>query len=156
MRHSTARHARPVSAPPRRPRRIAVLGVGLAAVAAVSLAAAGPALAAKPAPSSSSSLALVDLTSTDGQAHWDDQVTFRVSTTATTFPMVSLTCTQSGAVVLSAVTGYYPSYPWPNTNVMTLASQLWTSGAASCAAQLYYFNGHKNVVLAKLDFPVVA
>src|SRR5712692_7904600 len=54
---------------------------------------------------STSSLNLVPLNSTDGSAHWGQQVTFNVSTTATTEPNVSLNCYQSGALVYGAVAG---------------------------------------------------
>ena len=40
----------------------------------------------------SSGFTLVVLNSTDGLAHWGGQVTFAVSTTATTEPHVSLQC----------------------------------------------------------------
>src|SRR5207253_172395 len=56
---------------------------------------------------------LVLLNSTDGVAHWGQQVTFNVSTTATTEPHVGLKCSQSSVVVYSAQSGYYASYPWP-------------------------------------------
>jgi len=42
---------------------------------------------------------LVLLNSTDGVAHWGQQVTFNVSTTATTEPHVGLKCSQSSVVV---------------------------------------------------------
>jgi hypothetical protein len=35
---------------------------------------------------------------------------------------------------------------------MTLSSQMWTGGAASCAARLYYFSGSSSVTLATLGF----
>src|SRR5437879_195804 len=46
--------------------------------------------------STNSSLSLVLLNSTDGVPHWGQQVTFAVSTTATTEPNVSLMCYQHG------------------------------------------------------------
>ena len=118
-----------------------------------------PALAAKGGgkpTSSSSSLTLVLLDSTDGVAHWGQRVTFDVTTTATTEPHVSLKCVQSGVTVLTSQTGYYASYPWPWTQVMTLSSGAWTAGAADCAASLYYFNGSKTVTAATLAFHVDA
>src|SRR6266446_5753874 len=48
---------------------------------------------------STSSLNLVLLNSTDGSAHWGQTVTFSISTTATTEPNVSLHCYQNGALV---------------------------------------------------------
>jgi len=100
----------------------------------------------------SGSLSLVLLNSTDGLAHWDHQVTFNVSTTATTEPHVSLKCSQNGVVVYSAQSGFYASYPWPWTQVMTLSSSAWTGGSAECVATLYYFSGANSVTLATLSF----
>ena len=97
-------------------------------------------------------LGLVLLNSTDGVAHWGQQVTFNVSTTATTEPHVGLKCSQSSVVVYSAQSGYYASYPWPWTQVMTLSSSAWTSGSAACVATLYYFSGTSSVTLATLSF----
>jgi len=100
----------------------------------------------------SSSFKLVLLDSTDGYAHWGQRVTFTVSTSATSEPNVSLTCSQNGAVVYGAVTGYYASYPWPWTQTMTLSSADWTAGAASCVAKLYYFSGTSTVNLGSMSF----
>ena len=113
-----------------------------AAIAALCLAVAPAALAAKgggggPKPSGGSgSLSLVLLNSADGLPHWGQDVTFEASTTATTRPMVSLTCTQGGTLVYSAGAGLYDGYPW--SKVLTLASSMWAGGAASCTARLYY------------------
>ena len=98
------------------------------------------------------SVDLVLLNSTDGLAHWGRQVTFSVSTTATTEPHVSLKCSQNGVVVYAAQTGYYASYPWPWTQVMTLSSSAWTGGSAGCVATLYYFSRTNSVTLATLSF----
>ena len=97
-------------------------------------------------------LSLVVLNSTDGVPHWGQQVTFKASTTATTEPHVGLRCSQNGVVVYSAQSGYYASYPWPWTQVMTLSSAAWTSGSADCVASLYYFSGSNSVTLATLSF----
>jgi hypothetical protein len=102
----------------------------------------------------SGSLALVIVTDSNGNgfSNWGDSVRFDVSTTATSEPNVSLTCSQNGAVVYGAVTGYYSSYPWPWTQVMTLSSNTWTTGAASCIAKLYYISGTSTVDLASMSF----
>ena len=86
--------------------------------------------------SGTSSLTLVLLNSTDGLPHWGQQVTFNVSTTATTEPYVTLYCYQNGKQVYSSWAGFYPSYPWPWNQVMTLSSLSWTGGAADCTATL--------------------
>ena len=105
---------------------------------------------------STSSLTLVLLSSTDGQAHYGQQITFKVSTSATTEPHVNLSCTQNGAVVYQTVTGYYAGYPWPWTQTMTLSSPAWTGGAGACTAELYYFKGSRTMSLATLTFQVLA
>ena len=95
---------------------------------------------------------LVVLNSTDGLAHWGGQVTFTVSTTATTEPHVSLRCSQNGVVVYATQTGFYAGYLWPWTQVMTLSSVAWTGGSADCVATLYYFSGADVVSLGTLGF----
>jgi hypothetical protein len=102
--------------------------------------------------SSSLSLVMVTDLNNDGGPNWGDTVTFDVSTTATTEPNVSLTCSQNGTVVYGAVTGFYASYPWPWTQDMTLSSTAWSSGAADCVAELYYFSGTSTVNLASMSF----
>ena len=99
-----------------------------------------------------SGFALVVLNSTDGLAHWGGQVTFTVSTTATTEPHVSLRCSQNGVVVYATQTGFYAGYLWPWTQVMTLSSVAWTGGSADCVATLYYFSGADVVSLGTLGF----
>lgn len=102
----------------------------------------------------SSSLTLVMVTdaNSDGHANWGDQVSFDVSTTATSQPNVHLACSQNGVVVYGATTGYYDGYPWPWTQVMTLSSTAWSQGAASCTATLRYFKGSRIIELASIDF----
>jgi len=98
------------------------------------------------------SFSLVVLNSTDGLAHWGGQVTFTVSTTATTEPHVSLRCSQNGVLVYATQTGFYAGYLWPWTQVMTLTSVAWTGGSADCVATLYYFSGANVVSLGTLGF----
>lgn len=101
------------------------------------------------------SLVMVSDAGTPGYS-WGDQVTFTVSTTATTEPHLSLVCSQNGVEVYNAVTGYYASYPWTSTQIMTLSSGAWLGGAASCTAQAYYFSGAKTPVIGTLTFAVGA
>ena len=107
----------------------------------------------KPSPTTST-LTLVPLDSTDGAAHWGQRVTFNVATTATTQPHVNVTCSQASGVVYGTTTGYYASYPWPWTQVMTLSSTDWSSGAADCVAVLWYASGANAVTLTTLGFHV--
>ena len=141
--------------------------VRIALIAAVAALALAPtALAGKPgggggkpggggggSPSPSSSLSLVLLNSSDGQAHWGQQVTFNVATTATASPFVSLNCYQGSAWVLTASAGFFPSYPWSRD--FTLSSGSWPSGAADCTARLYMTkDGSRTTTLATLSFHV--
>ena len=128
---------------------VALLSVGI--VGAVAVSAGNPHVQ-----STNSNLSLVLLNSTDSVAHWGQQVTFNVSTTATTEPNVSLNCYQNGGLVYGAVAGFYPSYPWPWTQTFMLSSPSWTSGAANCTASLYYFGGKKTITLATLNFDASA
>jgi len=102
--------------------------------------------------SSSFTLRMVTDVNGNGLPNWGDQVTFNVATSATTTPRVDLTCSQNGVVVLGATAGFYEGYPWPWTQIMTLSSPSWPSGAADCKAVLYYFGGRKNVVLSTINF----
>jgi hypothetical protein len=103
--------------------------------------------------SPSSSLSLVLLNSSDGQAHWGQQVTFNVATTATASPFVSLNCYQGSAWVLTASAGFFPSYPWSRD--FTLSSGSWPGGAADCTARLYMTkDGTRTTTLATLSFHV--
>jgi hypothetical protein len=102
--------------------------------------------------SSSLSLRMVTDNNGDGQPNWSDQITFVISTTATSEPNVSLKCSQNGTVVYSASAGYYPAYPWPGTQTMTLRSTKWTGGAADCTAKLYYFSGTSTINLTSISF----
>src|SRR5262249_52986624 len=99
------------------------------------------------------SLTLVMVTDLNGNGspNWGDTVTWKVSSTSTE-PHVDLTCSQNGTVVYSATSGFYASYPWPWTQNMTLSSQMWTGGSASCVAKLYYFSGSGSVTQATQSF----
>jgi hypothetical protein len=104
----------------------------------------------------SSGLTLVLVNSTDGLPHWGQQVTFSVSTTATSYPYVSLNCYQNNSLVYSASAGFFPSYPWPGSQIMPLSSPTWTSGAASCTAALWYQSGKRDLTISTLTFKVYA
>ena len=91
----------------------------------------------------------------NGAPTWGDTVTFNWSTSATTQPVIELTCRQSGVIVLSTNAGFYDSYPWPWERNMTLKSSMWQSGAADCTAILFPLGDRSNV-LATLNFYVGA
>ena len=86
--------------------------------------------------------------------NWGDNIRFDVSTSATTEPYVSVTCSQNGAVVYGAQTGYYAGYPWPWTQIMKLSSTAWQSGSASCVARLYSINGTSTTTITTSSFTV--
>ena len=130
-----------------------------ALTASVAFATIGAAHAAKGGRTSGSgsSLSLVLLNSTDGSAHYGQQVTFKVSTTATDQPFVELDCYQNSDWVYWASAGFFPSYPWQWAQDFTLRSDHWTSGAAQCTATLYYVAGNgRSRTLATLKFDVAA
>jgi hypothetical protein len=106
--------------------------------------------------SGSSSLTLVVLNSTDGLPHWGQDVTFNVATTATNEPYVSLNCSQNGTMVYGASAGFFPSYPWPGSQIFPLASPSWTGGGANCTATLYFVNGKRTITLKTLTVQVYA
>lgn len=93
----------------------------------------------------------------NGLPNWADQITFTVSTTATAKPLVVLYCYQSGALVYQHSAGFYPGYPWPDAQIFTLSSSVWTGGSADCSAQLYMSDGNGGfITLATMSFPVAA
>jgi hypothetical protein len=112
----------------------------IAAVAALCMASAPAALAAKggrpPKPSggSNGSISLVLLNSSDGAAHWGQKVTFNVSTTSTSQPWVSLKCYQNGALVSESTEGFFATAL--DDQVFGLYSPAWSGGAADCTATL--------------------
>lgn len=139
-------------------RAIGVAGLALTALVGVAPA-AGAAKTSGPKPSggSGSSLTLVLVDSTDGLAHYGQSITWKVSTTATTQPFVSVQCSQAGAVVYTASSGYFAGYAWPWTQTMILASGAWTGGAADCSARLYSASSTgKTTTLATTTFHVYA
>jgi len=145
----------------RSPLRIALLIAALAALLAVPAAFAGKGGGGgKPGgggtTGGSSTLTLVLLNSTDGLPHYGQQVTFNVSTTATTQPSVKLECFQGGKLVRTGSAGFYPEYPWPWAQTFSLSSGAWTGGAADCTASMYYYNGRSYPTLATLRFTVQA
>ncbi len=79
-------------------------------------------------------------------------MTFNVSTTATSYPFVQLSCYQGKTLVYSMSAGFFPSYSWPWTQIFTLRSNAWTGGAADCTAWLYSVDGGRETILATLSF----
>jgi hypothetical protein len=82
------------------------------------------------------------------------QVTFDVSTTATSYPWVETLCYQGRTLVYGATHGFFSSYF--TAPVYTLGpTQLWSGGAATCTATLFSTtDGSKRKVLATTSFNV--
>lgn len=101
-----------------------------------------------PAPTSSLTPVMINDVGTSGFS-WGDTISFTASTTVTE-PHVTLECYRDVVLVLSAWAPYVASSPpqW------TLSSALWQAGAANCTAELIYFSGSKDVVLATSSFDV--
>jgi hypothetical protein len=132
----------------------------LSLVSVIALGTAGAATAGKSADRNGrrgGTLTLVLLESTDGQAHYGQDVTFKVTTTATNKPLVQADCKQNGVLVYTHSAGFYPGYPWPSAQTFHLASAAWTGGAADCTAKLYKSDRHGGfVTLTKISFYVLA
>lgn len=103
-----------------------------------------------------STLELRNLTSPGSPPSWGDQITFDVETNETDYPVVGVQCYQADQLVYSAFAGFYPDYPWPYAQTMTLKSNAWTGGAADCVANLKYNDGKRIIVLKTLNFAVAA
>jgi len=119
---------------------------------------AGTALAGKPSgggggkPSSGGgSISVIDMDG-DGVINYGDDVTFRLTTSATR-PFVSVNCYQGSAWVYAASVGYFADYPWDQW--FTLATDSWPAGSGDCTAQLYTSkDGIRVTVLATTTFAV--
>ena len=129
--------------------------VSLVAVIVLALAVAAPAMAGKPPKGGGSAangtIKLVLLNSTDGVAHYGQNVRFDVSTTATTEPWVSLKCYQRRTLVAQGSEGYFEGAL--SDGVFGLYSGAWSGGAADCTANLTKPDGS---VLATTSFHVEA
>lgn len=77
---------------------------------------------------------LVLLNSADAVANFNEQVTFRVSTTATSYPYVTLKCTQGGSQVYTASRGIFSTSLGQNFTLGPTPS--WQGGDADCTATL--------------------
>ena len=92
----------------------------------------------------------------DGLPNWGDQVHFTLST-SNTRPVVSLTCSQGGAVVYGDSRPYFWPNIWDDTGVFTLSSLSWSSGAAECRAEAKGTSSNGRIIsLGSLTFQVGA
>lgn len=133
---------------------LSLLVVGL--MAGTTFAAKGGGAHTKPSSGGSGTVTVVMVTDANGNgaANWGDQITFTVSGASTSTPSVQLDCRQSGTLVYAMSAGIYPAYPF--TQVYTLRSNYWTSGAASCVATLYVASGGTNTILSTTSVSVGA
>ena len=133
---------------------IAIALVALVVLVAGPVAAGGRGGGGGKGGTTSGTLDLVLLNSSDGTAHYGQDVTFEVRSAAY-HPMVTLTCYQGGDWVTNQTVGFYAGWPW--SQVFPLRSWKWASGAADCNAVLYYTD-HKGSkrTLDALSFPVYA
>jgi hypothetical protein len=125
--------------------------IGLVAMAAACFAfAAGPALAGR----GSISLVIPDaIASSTGGPHFGEQVTFSVSTNATSRPWVYANCYQNGTWVYGKWAGFFADYS--GSTLFTLGpTNLWQGGDADCTAELVNRDNYQNKVLAKTSFHV--
>lgn len=72
-------------------------------------------------------------------------------------PNVELVCTQGTTVVYASLSGWYET-SFANgaflTRNLTLSSQAWTGGSATCTATLYFISGLTTVKVATLPVTV--
>jgi hypothetical protein len=95
------------------------------------------------------------MNSTDGSAHYGQNVTFNVSSTAQYY-FVQANCYQNGTQVWQTTEGFYSGWLWGTT--YTLAGLVWTGGAANCTAVLYdqALDGSNRHTEASISFNVSA
>lgn len=131
---------------------IVILVTGLLAV---------PVLAAKGGggkPSGAAGTGTISLALMDGatEARYGARVTFDISTTATPYPYVHLTCFQSGAKVLESRQGFFPTALGDEWLYLG-PSPAWQGGAADCTANLEKSTSRGGwSVLGSTSFPVGA
>jgi hypothetical protein len=103
----------------------------------------------------SNSISLVLLNSTDGQPHFGQQVTFKVSATFSQ-PWVNLLCYQNGTWVSGEWGGFFAGSAYDQT--FTLGpSNSWTGGAAECTANLVEWTAKGSLITrATTSFHVYA
>jgi apolipoprotein N-acyltransferase len=127
----------------------------IAAFLGVLALAATPAFAGR----SSSSVTLVPLsgataaTTSSSSVAYGSQVTFNVSTTATSFPWVEVLCWQGKTLVYAQTMGFFSSfYTAPVYQLGPTPS--WSGGAANCTATLFSYENAKRRDLASTAFNV--
>ena len=139
---------------PRTKRIPAILLVALLAFAAVpALAVAGK---GKPGggggATAGASVWLVPLYTHEGGPVFGDNVTFGYAYSSN-YVWVANKCYQGGTLVYSETRGFYPGYPWGTTYTLG-PTGMWTSGSASCTADLITTSRKGTVTLASTSYSV--
>ena len=99
------------------------------------------------------SVGVVLLNSSDGLAHFGQQVTFNVSASVSQ-PWVNLNCYQGSTWVDGEWGGFFAGSAWGTTFTLGPTS-LWVSGGANCTASLVYYNSKGSLTtLGTTSFPV--
>ena len=99
------------------------------------------------------SVSVVLLNSSDGKAHFSEQVTFNVSASVSQ-PWVNLNCYQGSTWVDGEWGGFFAGSAWGTTFTLGPTS-LWVSGGANCTASLVYYNSKGSLTtLGTTSFPV--
>jgi hypothetical protein len=73
----------------------------------------------------------------NGTISFGDVVRWDVSQVTVSNPYVTTTCTKDGATLLTTWAGYYTGYLWPAAQDITLSSDVWVGGSATCTGVLY-------------------
>jgi len=87
------------------------------------------------------------------EATFGSRVTFAISTTATDYPFVHLRCYQAGLLVLDGWQGFFPT-ALGNEWFYLGPTPAWSSGSASCTADLDKSTKRGWSVLASTSFDV--
>ena len=122
-------------------RGAAILATAVLALSATSVAFAGKPGGGSAKSESASSVKLVTVAADGakvlgGAPAFGDQVTYDVSTTATTEPYVETSCSQNGRLVYKQTQGFFAGF-YGGTQMFQLGpTPNWQGGAASCVARL--------------------
>jgi hypothetical protein len=125
------------------------------ALASASLVAAAPAIGGGGGGGTTGggTITLVPLYTHTGGPVIGDRVTFAISTSPSLYPSVRVNCYTGSTLVYAATKGFYPSYPW-GQDFQLGPTSVWTSGSASCKAEVFTSSGRKTSVLASTSFTV--
>lgn len=126
-------------------------------VALAALMATGGASAARTPPTGGTAapIQLINLTSPGTAPSFGQQVTFKVSTTATAYPWVEVRCYQNSMLVYDNSAGFFASYKFPQEFTLGPTGS-WTGGAANCTASVISYDSKRTKTIATLSFGVSA